>query len=255
MSSNAYRFFEQQNFLINKKFLLNQQNSHKIINVLRLSINNIINIFNNTNIEYTAKITRIENKNNIEIIVLTATEKNSESPLKIHLAQAIAKHDNMDFVMQKATELGIHQITPIITDRTIVKVNNSQSIKKIEHWQAIATNASCQSGRTMIPKINNIILLNNFIINSNHIHLKYKFILSPNNKTNNFSGFNLNSKQEIILIIGPEGGFSEQELNLAAQHDFININIGPRILRTETAALAAVSVLQAKFGDLDLKTS
>lgn len=252
MPSNAYRFFEQQNFLVNQSFILNPQNSHKIINVLRLSTNNIINIFNNTNIEYTAKIIGTKNKKNIEIIILSASEKNLESPLKIHLVQAIAKHDNMDFVIQKATELGVQQITPVVTARTIIKINNLALTKKAEHWQAIATSASCQSGRNIVPKINNIILLNDFIINSNNI--KYKFILSPdhNHKINNY---NLNQPQEIILTIGPEGGFSEQELHLAAQYNFIKINMGPRILRTETAALAAVSVLQSKFGDLDLKTA
>lgn len=251
MPSNAYRFFEQQNFLINKTFILNQQNSHKIINVLRLSVNNIISIFNNTNTEYTAKITAIQKKKNIEIIILAAIEKNLESPLKIHLVQAIAKHDNIELIIQKATELGVHQITPVVTERTIIKINNLISAKKLEHWQKVAINASCQSGRTIVPKINNIILLNNFIINSNNI--KYKFILSTNNKNNNFSEYNLNIEKEIILIIGPEGGFSEQELNLAVQYNFIKINMGPRILRTETAALAAVSVLQSRFGDLDLK--
>lgn len=248
MSSNACRFFEAQVFILNNNFILNEQNSHKIINVLRLAIDSIIKIFNNTNTEFIAKIINIKQKKIVEIIILAATPKNVESPLKIHLVQAIAKHDNMDIIIQKTTELGVYHITPIITDRTIVKINKQQLTKKLEHWQLIAINACCQCGRTIVPKINNIILFKSFLESNFNT---YKFILSPQ-KNINKNNLNLDINKEIYIIIGPEGGFSNQELMLAEQNQCVNINIGPRILRTETAAIAAVSVLQANYGDLIL---
>jgi len=252
MSSNAYRFFEQQNFILNHKFILNKPNSHKIISVLRLQPDAIINIFNNTNLEFIAKIIDIKTNKLIEIQILQAISNNLESPLKIHLAQAIAKHDNMDLIIQKSVELGVYQITPIITDRTIVKIAAHQLIKKIEHWQAIAINACCQCGRNIIPKINSILSFNDFINNANTPN---KFILSPINNSNNSHNLNnldLNLTKEITLVIGPEGGFTNTELTLAEQNQFHSLTIGPRILRTETAPIVALSVFQAKYGDFNL---
>jgi len=260
MSSKSPRFFDQQNFTVLNNFTLSEPNSHKIISVLKLPIGSIINIFNNsnTNIEFIAKITNIKNfknkKNNklIEIQILQAISNNLESPLKIHLAQAIAKHDNMDLIIQKSVELGVYQITPIITDRTIVKIAAHQLIKKIEHWQAIAINACCQCGRNIIPKINSILSFNDFINNANTPN---KFILSPINNSNNSHNLNnldLNLTKEITLVIGPEGGFTNTELTLAEQNQFHSLTIGPRILRTETAPIVALSVFQAKYGDFNL---
>ena len=249
MSSNAYRFFEQQNFILNHKFILNKPNSHKIISVLRLQPDAIINIFNNTNLEFIAKIIDIKTNKLIEIQILQAIPKNLESPLKIHLAQAVAKHDNMDLIIQKAVELGVYEITPIITERTVVKIAANQISKKLEHWQAIATNACCQCGRNIVPKINDILFFKNFIINKNH-GITPKFILSIINNNFNINKLNLDLTKQLALIIGPEGGFSTQELALAEQYQCIPITFGPRVLRTETAPIVALSILQAKYGDL-----
>lgn len=254
-STNTHRFFELNNFTVNNKFILSQINSHKIINVLRLSLGAIITVFNNTNLEFIAKITdlKINKKNNlIEIIILKAIEKNLESMLKIHLVQAIAKHDNMDLIVQKATELGVNQITPIITERTIVKTNTNQITKKINHWQSIAINACCQCGRNIVPKVNELISFKDFIKNK----ILNKFILTPNTNFNNidFNKFNFNPElnQEICIIIGPEGGFNEQELSLATENECLALSLGPRILRTETASIACISILQAQYGDLKM---
>ncbi len=148
---HIFRFFEQQNFILNKKFFLTEQNSHKIISVLRLKVNSKIYLFNNTNIEFTARITNITaiktiKSKIIEIEILQAVHKNLESPLQIHLAQAVAKNDNMDWIIQKAVELGVHKITPIITKRTIVKITAEKNKKLLLHWRSmqrlLAANAS-----------------------------------------------------------------------------------------------------------------
>ena len=262
-----FRFFENQDFIINKKFFLNQQNIHKIISVLRLQLNDVIYLFNNTNREFAAKITNITttkpNKSKIkvkiiEIEILQAINKNLESPLKIHLAQAIAKHDNMDWIIQKAIELGVHSITPIITKRTIVKITTEQIQNKTLHWQSIAVAACCQCGRNIVPSINPIIYFDDFINLVQKKDFDNKFILSPNfdldskdldkNKIN--ISINIDPKQEIILVVGPEGGFSTEELTIAKKNQFSPLTIGPRVLRTETAPLVALSILQSKYGDL-----
>ena len=258
MSSKSPRFFELTNFTMLDKFILSEPNSHKIISVLKLPIGTIINIFNdsNNNMEFIAKITDLKilkNKKLIEVTILQTISNNLESPLKIHLAQAIAKHDNMDLVIQKAVELGVYQITPVITERTIVKIAANQLIKKLEHWQAIAINACCQCGRNIIPKINSVVYFNDFINNTNTPN---KFILSPNNKNSDknnkldLNNLNLDLNQELLLVIGPEGGFSNQELAVTKQNKFSALTIGPRVLRTETAPIVALSIFQAKYGDL-----
>ena len=251
MSSKPPRFFESENFTVTNKFILSEPNSHKIISVLKLPIGSIISVFNNTNMEFFAEINNLKvlkNKKLIEVKILQAVPNNLESPIKIHLAQAIAKHDNMDLIIQKSVELGVHQITPIVTERTIVKIAANQLLKKIEHWQSIAINACCQCGRNIVPKINSAFSFNDFI---NNASTPNKFILSPINYLNNNNNLNnLDLTKEIILVIGPEGGFSSKELTLATQNQFSSLTIGPRVLRTETAPIVALSILQAKYGDL-----
>lgn len=261
-----FRFFEAQNFVINKKFFLTKDNSHKIINVLRLKINDHISVFNDTNTEFMASITAIKSKL-VEIEIIQVNYKNLESPIKIHLAQAIVKNDNMDWIIQKATELGVYKITPIITKKSIVKTTNQQ--QKLLHWQSIAIAACCQSGRNIITKINNPVYFDKFLLDPT-LDLSYKFILSPrfpitattNNQDTNYNNINAQEQQsslqpdlldlnkEIILMIGSESGFTNEELILALNKQFSVLTLGPRILRTETAPIVAISILQSKYGDL-----
>lgn len=261
-----FRFFEAQNFIINKKFFLTKDNSHKIINVLRLKINDHISVFNDTNIEFIASITAVKSKL-VEIEIIQSNEKNLESPIKIHLAQAIAKNDNMDWIIQKATELGVYKITPIITKKSIVKTADQQ--QKLLRWKSIAIAACCQSGRNIIPKINNPVYFDKFLLDLN-LDLYYKFILSPrfpitatmNSHNKNYNHVNskeqskswqpdlLDRNKEIILMIGSESGFTNEELISALNKQFSALTLGPRILRTETAPIVAISILQSKYGDL-----
>lgn len=248
-----HRFFENiqlQNGVTTK---LNYDNSCKIINVLKLKINQEIYLFNNTNFEFLSKIIEISNKA-VYVEILNTIMHNLESPLKIHLAQAIAKYDNMDLIIQKSTELGVDEITPIISDRTIVKPKNH--INKLDHWKKIAIAACTQCGRNLIPRINSIISFKDFINNipqqATIKEQSLKLILSPSVllPLPNLLDNQFNTYKKIWIIIGPEGGFTSSELNLAHQHQFNLRSLGPRILRTETAPIAIISILQAKFGDL-----
>lgn len=160
----------------------------------------------------------------------------------------------MDLIVQKSTELGVNEITPIISDRTIVKPKNYTN--KLDHWRKIAIAACAQCGRNLIPRINSIISFKDFIKIVNQqptINEQFlKLILSPSGllPLPNLLDNQFNTYKKIWIIIGPEGGFTPSELNLAHQNQFNLRSLGPRILRTETAPMAIISILQAKFGDL-----
>ena len=248
-----HRFFENIQLENANIIQLNYDNSCKIINVLKLKINQEIYLFNNTNFEFFSKIIKISHKT-VYVEILNTIKNNLESPLKIHLAQAIAKHDNMDLIIQKSTELGVDEITPIISDRTIVKPKNYTN--KLDHWRKIAIAACAQCGRNLIPRINSIISFKDFIkiVNQQPTINEpcLKLILSPSIllPLPNLLDNQFNTYKRIWIIIGPEGGFTPSELNLAHQNRFNLKSLGPRILRTETTPIAIISILQAKFGDL-----
>ena len=248
-----HRFFENIQLQTVNIIQLNYNNSCKILNVLKLKINQEIYLFNNTNLEFFSKIIKVSNKT-VYVEILNTIPHDLESPLKIHLAQAIAKHDNMDLIIQKSTELGVDEITPIISDRTIVKPKNYAT--KIDHWRKIAIASCAQCGRNLIPTINSILSFKDFIKIVNQqptINEQYlKLILSPSIVLNEpcLLDNQFNNYKKIWIIIGPEGGFTPSELNLAEQNQFNLRSLGPRILRSETAPIAIISILQAKFGDL-----
>jgi 16S rRNA (uracil1498-N3)-methyltransferase len=263
---SSTRLFEQKELKNKQTILLSAANSHKIISVLRSKVGEQITLFNNTNQEFLANIVEINrsksnNKSsNVQVTVKIIQQStiSLESPLKIHLVQAIAKSDNMAWIIQKATELGVEEITPVITQRTIVKANNPDN--KTKHWQDVAIAACCQCGRNVVPAINQIVKVTEFVQDKKYHKLtNHKFILSPDpvRSQHNIDDTRLAAitseialMQNIIILIGPEGGFTSQEIHLAREHEFIPLTVGPRILRTETAAMALISILQAKYGDL-----
>ena len=151
----------------------------------------------------------------------------------------------MDVVMQKATELGVARITPLLTERSVVKLDQERMLKKVQQWQSIVIAACEQSGRNTVPVVDHPLSLARFVADT---HSAAKLILHPEaHKTwRAYSPL----VPEITLLIGPEGGLSDAELALAFSHGFLPLSLGPRVLRTETAAISALSVLQAVGGDL-----
>lgn len=251
------RFFEDQKLALDQVVRLNEDNSHKIRSVLRLKKDHIIILFNNTNFEFQSQIINIKSKF-IEVKIINAKHKDLSSLHKIHLVTAITKNDNFDLVIQKSTELGVNEITPIITERTVVKYNSN----KILHWNKIAIAACCQCGRNNIPKINEITSFTNIVEKYNEITTTHKLIFSPLDfqehikykNTDKILNFllplkNINGSR-IIILIGPEGGFTLNEIDKANKNLFSVLQLGARILRAETAAIAIVSILQAALGDL-----
>jgi len=215
-----------------------------IVNVLRLKTDDSLIIFNGEGGEYSAEIIQIKRRE-VKVRINTFQNINRESNLNIHLAQGVSLGEKMDFILQKVTELGVAEITPLITARCNVKLSKDRWDKKISRWQKIIISACEQCGRNILPRLNQAINFADFVAQN---EAAAKIILHPAAKS---VLSDLDVKQnEVSVLIGPEGGFSTEELQLAEQHNFLSVKLGPRILRTETAGLAITSILQAQCGDL-----
>ena len=165
-------------------------------------------------------------------------------PVEIYLAQGIARGEKMDFVIQKAVEMGVTQIYPVITERCNVRLDSEREQKRLQHWQAVVVSACEQSGRNYVPIVHAPMKLNLWL---DSVNADKKFVLSPH--VENKLQEKMAQPASIAILIGPEGGLSDQEVSAASQHGFTALQLGPRVLRTETAALAALAVLQFQFGD------
>lgn len=239
-----HRFFINESLTIDNIINLDSDISHQISRVLRLQVGNIIYLFNNSNCEFMATIEHIDKKNVTAKITNQHPDLNT-SPLKIHLGQVLSKGEKMDLVIQKATELGVHSITPLYSERSLIKLTADRSNTKHEHWQKIAISASCQSWRNDVPIIYPAQNLFDWVSKNSD---PYKLLLSPHHGAQKITSLNI--KNNLSILVGPEGGFSAAEADYAIQNNFKAISLGPRILRTETAGIATIAILQANFGDL-----
>ena len=212
--------------------------------VLRMQVGEALTLFRGDNREFSATITQAHKKK-VSVEINNVQTVNRESPCLIHLAQGISKGDRMEFVVQKAVELGVASITPLITARCAVRLDADRLAKKQLQWQAIAVAACEQSGRNWVPTIHPAYSLEQYFQISG---VRTKFILHPTAES--LQRESDSSLKEIALIIGPEGGLSEDEVLFAQTNNAKALSLGPRILRTETAALCAISVIQSVYGDL-----
>jgi len=238
----SVRIYQPGQFTAGDAVYLDKSSSNHLIKVLRFKNNYIFNLFNGEGTEYTARL-EVSGKKAIAHLE-TASQIDNESNINVHLLQGISKGDRMDFAIQKSVELGATSITPIITERTVVNLKNDREEKKRQHWQAIAISACEQSGRNYLPQINPIITLKQAIENGGN---DLKLLLDP---LSNDSIHSLSAENNLQILIGPEGGLSTTEIDFAKNNGFNGIKLGPRILRTETAALAAITSVQLLWGDL-----
>lgn len=215
-----------------------------LVRVLRLKAGDTFSLFNGDGNDYPAEITGTDRKG-IKARVLSCHSVNNESPLRIHLYQSIARGEKMDWILQKATELGVAAVTPIVSDRTEVKLDNERSEKKTGHWQGVIRSACEQSGRAILPALHAPIPITQ--MHSGLTPAK-SFYLDPEAATG-INGLTAESDNTLALAIGPEGGFSERDIRLLQTAGFSGLRIGPRILRTETAGIAVIAALQSRFGD------
>lgn len=170
-----------------------------------------------------------------------------ESPLQVTLAQGVSRGERMDYTVQKAVELGVAAIVPVLTERSVVKLDKDGGARKREHWHGVVVGACEQSGRVRVPEVSPPLSLANFLADLPEAGLK--LLLDPLGGTT-ANDLPRPADGKLLLLVGPEGGLSENERNLAARVGFMGLKLGPRILRTETAALVALSLLQSQWGDL-----
>jgi 16S rRNA (uracil1498-N3)-methyltransferase len=201
-------------------------------------------LFNGEGGEFRATLTGIAKKA-ARARVGAFSNVNRESPLQITLAQSVSKGERMDFALQKAVELGVADIVPLLTARSVVRVDEERREKKQEHWQGVINAAAEQCGRTRLPRLQSLLRLDRWLAQVPARTLK--LTLSPQATTtlNQLS----HAGEPIALLVGPEGGFSDAEVALAAGHGFHSVTLGPRVLRTETAGVAALAAFQALWGD------
>lgn len=238
------RIYQPISLKLHSTICLNAEASHHLARVLRKKVGDHLKLFNNSLFEYESVITKIDKKN-VHIQVMSVLPCKTESPLTICLAQGIAKGDKMDFIIQKAVELGVNKIVPLLTERCNVKLDKDRTEKRLSHWHSIAVSACEQSSRCVVPEVGSVQPLIEWLPKAN---ADYLFVLSPH--VQDKLPPNLPTNASLVLLIGPEGGLSEQEVKLAIQHGFLPLNLGPRILRTETATIAAMSILQFYYGDM-----
>lgn len=238
------RIFQAGTFELGQTIELSAEAGHHVGVVLRMQVGALLTLFCGDNREFLATIMSVHKKK-VHVTITSVESVNRESPRDIHLAQAISKGDRMEWVVQKAVELGVKSITPLITAHCAVRLDDERLAKKQQQWQAIAVAACEQSGRNYIPIISPVTQFDVYVQQSKS---SIKLILHPTGAMS-WRGIDL-SDGDVALLIGPEGGLSQAEILSAQSNQFKSLALGPRVLRTETAAIAALSVLQAVGGDL-----
>lgn len=222
------------------------ERANYLLNVLRLKTGAALYLFDGKGHEFTATLTLAPRKQ-ASVTTGQAVERDNESPLQITLAQGISHGERMDYTLQKAVELGITHVQPLETRRTNVKLDGARRDKRRQHWQQVMISACEQSGRSVVPNCAPIDTLGNWLSTLKDDGT-LKLLLDPK-ATQGLSALT-NSATNILLLAGPEGGLAEEEAALLYQYGFKGLRLGPRILRTETAAVAALVGLQTLLGDL-----
>ncbi len=232
------------------KVLINGDDLHHIINVLRMQVGQQLNICDKKGNEYIAEIAQI-NKEQIVCCIKDKVSIDIEPKLKISLFQAIPKSAKMDYIIQKSVEIGVNRIIPIMTKRTIVKLDRNNAKRKVERWKKISENACKQSGRTIIPQIDFPINYNEALFQSKENDLNIiPFVGEQKKSLKSVINDNIDKIISVGIFIGPEGGFDRQEIDAAVSREIIPITLGPRILRTETAGIVVASIFLYEFGDI-----
>lgn len=221
--------------------------AHYAGSVLRLRPGNPVTLFNGRGGEYTAHVQSVR-KAAIRVVVDRHLVRNPESVLRIHLFQGLSKGDRMDIVVQKATELGVASITPLVTDFTVVKLDERRVAKRLQRWRSIAVNACEQCGRNLVPEVSTPVEFNAWLGDADAASGN-TLVLDPASDVSIRTAA-LGEEKSVALVVGPEGGFSDAELLRVKEAGLTLARLGPRVLRTETAALAAVSLVQGLYGDL-----
>lgn len=216
-----------------------------ITRVLRLRVGAPLTLFNGQGGEYSASIDKAHG-GSVTVAIEEARAIERESPLELTLAQGISRGERMDLIVQKATELGVSRLVPLLTERSIVQLDAQHAQRKLSHWRAVAVGACEQCGRNRLPEISPPVPLPEHLRADRAADLR--LMLAPEARQR--IGEVARAASKVSVLIGPEGGLSDAEQQAALASGFTAVLTGPRVLRTETAAIVALTLLQREFGDL-----
>jgi 16S rRNA (uracil1498-N3)-methyltransferase len=222
---------------------LDAASSRHVAGALRLRAGASVTLFNGSGGEYPARIERVDRKA-VSVRILDFVQAERESPLSVAMGLAISRGERMDYAVQKTTELGVTEIYPLITERTGVRLQGERREKKRLHWQQIAVSACEQCGRNRLPLIHPLQPLDGWLASAPG---ECKLVLHPHTDRGLDA---IPQPASVSLLIGPEGGLSAAELDAAQSAGFRSMRLGPRVMRTETAPVAALAVLQFRWGDM-----
>ncbi|CDF58073.1 16S rRNA (uracil(1498)-N(3))-methyltransferase [Thermobrachium celere] len=244
-----HKFFVKRNNIINDKIIIEGDDVQHISKVLRLRKDDIIQVCDGHLNEYICSIQEI-NKNNVVCLVKEKFKNENESDVSITLFQGLPKAQKMELIIQKGVEIGIKEFIPVITERVVVKTEGKDLKNKLERWNRIAYEASKQSNRGIVPEVKDIIDFKEAL----ELLKEFDAVFVPYEKERSM-GFKkaLKDKKDIknvAVVIGPEGGFSEEEVKIFEENGFVLVTLGPRILRTETAGLVASTIILYELSDI-----
>ena len=215
-----------------------------LVAVLRVQLGNTVTVFNGDGFNYLCTVVEIH-KSALSVRVVSRSSPENESCLATTLGLAVSKGDRFDWAIKKATELGVTSIVPVLTQRVDVRLPPDRWAKKRAHWQQIVIAACEQSGRAYVPTVCDAQPLASWLPT---LEADARFVLDPRTAT---AARTVDPPDHIALLIGPEGGLTDEEIELAKTSQFVGLSLGPRVMRTETAPIAALSIIGAKWGDLN----
>ncbi len=243
--SRFYLPSTHQNYQVGASLELTKEQSHYALTVLRLKNNRIIEVFDGKGNLAQAKL-NANNRRSASVLIEKISAPITESPLNTILCQAISKGDRMDYTIQKCVELGITSIQPLLTENCDIRLDENKLAKKQQQWQQIAISACEQSNRNTVPTIHPYLNYADWLAKQKN---RIGFVLNPTAKQS-LKQINPSLKDSPLhLLIGSEGGLTDKEIEQAIKHGLIDIQLGKRILRTETAGVAILSALQVLWGD------
>lgn len=245
-----HRFFVSPQQIRDQWIYIEDEQARHIRLVLRLKAGALIGVFDGLGQEYLARLEKKEGKT-LVARVLSVVERGSEAALRLHLVQSLPRGDKMDFVVQKAVEMGLASIFPVLGERSTVRLDKDRAERKVQRWQAVAREACKQCGRALIPQVYPVQPLDKWLADCGQ---RTAIMLYEENRDRGLKQVLREDRHkwsgEIYLLIGPEGGFSPGEVEKARQAGVILAGLGPRILRTETAGLVAATLILYEFGEL-----
>ena len=238
------RIYTAQALVVGTEILLPEQAGEHAVRVLRLERGHPLILINGDGFEYDAELASLA-KRAVTAIIKQARAVDREAALPITLVQSIARGEKMDWILQKATELGVSRIVPLVTERTEVKLDEERAERRMAHWDSVIESACEQCGRTTLPALAPPQRIDRWLTTLESDGLRLAMIPEGETTVRELPS----TDAGVIVVVGPEGGLSEQDVAMLRQADFLGLKLGPRILRTETAGVAAIAALQALHGD------